>query len=481
MRLYQQLAQQLEVLLGDGTLAVGDRLPSIRELCAQRKVSPATAMRAYEQLEARDLIESRARSGYYVARPPAPVTTPAGIARTRARKTPVDVSDLVFEILDSVHDRSVVPLGSAFPAPSLFPWSKLARHLGSAARRADPWSSVASVSSGHAGLRRQIAQRYLRRGVSVSAAEIVITAGALEALTLCLQVLTKPGDLVGIESPSFHGCLQAIEALGLRAVEIPTHPSEGVDLGALALALERNDIRACWFMSSFQNPLGATMPDEKKADLATLLAHHDVALIEDDVYAELHFGAAPRPVKAFDTEGLVLNCGSFSKCLAPGYRLGWVAAGPFAAAIQRRKITSSLATSVPIQEGIASFLQQDAYDAHLERLRTALAAQQTAALRSLQQHLRGACRVSRPDGGYFLWLEFARETDSLALHAALLQKGISIAPGPIFSPRREFRNCVRINCGHPWTVDFDAAIGELGASLSAAASVSDRRRAAPRR
>src|SRR6185437_15155394 len=209
-------------------------------------------------------------------------------------------------------------------------------------------------------LRRQIARRYLRSGVRISPEEIVITSGALEALNLSLQILTRPGDAVAIESPAFYACLQAIEALGLKAVEIPTDPREGVDLAALASAIDKHGVRACWLMTSFQNPLGATMPEAKKRELMDVLNEREVPLIEDDVYAELYFGdERPRPAKAFDTKGRVLHCISFSKCLAPGYRLGWVAAGQFAPAVQRRKITSSLATSIPVQDGIALLLRQD--------------------------------------------------------------------------------------------------------------------------
>jgi DNA-binding transcriptional MocR family regulator len=247
-------------------------------------------------------------------------------------------------------------------------------------------------------------------------------------------------------------------------VEIPTHPREGVDLGALEQALEKhNNIRACWFMPTFQNPLGATMPDEKKRDLVQLLEKRSVPLIEDDVYAELYFGhERPRPAKAFDTKGIVLSCGSFSKCLAPGYRLGWVAAGQFAQSIQRRKMTTSLATSVPVQEGIALLMRQDGYDGHLGKLRRTLAAQQASALRSLQKHLPDGYRVTQPEGGYFLWVELPAGVDSLEVHRQLLDRDISIAPGPIFSPRREFQSCVRINCGHPWTAGLDQAIATLG-------------------
>jgi DNA-binding transcriptional MocR family regulator len=460
--MYQELADQLAGLIREGTLKPGDRVPSVRQVVRERGVSPATAMRAYELLESRGLVETRPRSGYYVSPPSREEAPEPRRARAAARSTRVDVSELVFEILDAVRDRQVIPLGSAFPSPLLFPWAKLARYLGSSARRMDPWTTVEGLSPGILELRRQIARRYLRFGTKVSADEIVITSGALEGLNLALGVLCRPGDSVAIESPAFYACLQAIEMLGLKAVEIPTHPGEGVDVGALAQAIEKHSIRACWFMTSFQNPLGATMPEQKKRELVTLLEKHEIPLIEDDVYAELYFGdARPRPAKAFDTKGLVLNCSSFSKCLAPGYRLGWVAAGRFAQEIQRRKIMSTLSTSIPVQEGIALLLRQDGYDSHLAKLRRILATQQAAALKSLSKHFPNEFRVTRPAGGYFLWVEFPRTVDALELHRLALEEGIGLAPGPIFSPRREFRNCVRLNCGHPWTTEMDGAIATL--------------------
>ena len=430
-------------------------------MCRDRGVSVATVTHAYQLLEARGVIESRPQSGHYVAARARPGARPRQVRA--ARTTRVEVSELVFEILNAARDRAAVPLGSAFPSPMLFPWKKLARYLGSAARHMDPWSTVESLPPGSAELRRQIARRYLRFGIRVLADEIVITNGALDALNLSLQAVTKPGDAVAVESPSFYACLQAIESLGLKAVEVRTDPREGVDLGALEQAIDSHRVRACWFMTTFQNPLGATMPDEKKRDLVRLLESRDVPLIEDDVYAELYFSPRrPRAAKAFETKGLVLHCGSFSKCLAPGYRLGWVAAGRFERDIQRRKVMTSLATSLPIQDGIARLLRDDGYDAHLKILRRALAAQQAALLKCLREHWRRDVRVTRPDGGYFVWLELPPSVDSLALHGLALDRGISIAPGPIFSPRREFRNCVRLNCGHPWNAELESAVRRLG-------------------
>jgi DNA-binding transcriptional MocR family regulator len=473
LKLYEELAGHLSGLISDGTLRAGERVPSVRDLVRERRVSPATAMRAYQLLEAKGLVETRPRSGYYVSEPNVIEPNTRRIAeprrsRTSPRTTRVEVSELVFQILDASRDRDVVPLGSAFPSPTLFPWPRLARYLGSSTRRMDPWSTVESLPPGSVDLRRQIARRYLKYGTHVSAEEIVITSGALEALNLSLQVLTRPGDCVAVEAPAFYGCLQAVEALGLKAVEIPTDPREGVNLGALSQAIERHGIRVCWLMTSFQNPLGATMPEAKKRELVQLLEKHGVPLIEDDVYAELHFGEQrPHPAKAFESKGGVLSCGSFSKCLAPGYRLGWVAAGRFAADVQKRKIITSLSTSLPIQDGIALYLKQDGYDAHLAKLRLALANQQAALLGSLQKHFPAGYRVTRPDGGYFVWVELPRGVDTLELHRAALDRGISIAPGPLFSPRREVRNCLRLNYGHPWTPGFDRAIAQLGELLRA--------------
>jgi len=293
-----------------------------------------------------------------------------------------------------------------------------------------------------------------------------VTAGALEALNLALQTVTRPGDTVAVEAPTFYGCLQAVERLALNVIEIPTHPADGVDLAALAKALAKHPIRACWFMTTLQHPTGAIVPTERKRELVNLLASHDVALIEDDAYAELQFSAAPSlPAKAYDKRGLVLHCGSFSKCLAPGYRLGWVAAGRFAGDVARRKIESSLATSLPVQLAIADMLARGGYDSHLVRLRGALASQQSAALASLRRHFPAGYRVAQPGGGYFLWIECGAGVDSRDLHRLALAAGIGIAPGPIFSARQQFGNFIRINTGHPWTSTLDKAVQRLGEIL----------------
>ena len=468
MTLYERLAGELSQLIESGVLRPGERIPSVRATCRSRSMSPATVMHAYGLLEDRGLISTRPRSGYYVnARlrelPPEPEVT-----RPSRRAVAVDVNELVFEVLEATRDRRLVPLGSPFPSPLLFPLAKIGRLLGAAARRFDPWQTVDSLPLGSNELRRQIARHYLESDVILSAEDIVITTGALEALNLCLQVVTRPGDLVAVESPAFYGALQAVEAMGLRAIEIPTHPREGVSLAALGTTLDKHDVKACWFMTNFQNPLGSTMPEEKKRELVQMLARRGVPLVEDDVYGELYLdGERPKPAKAYDRAGIVMHCSSFAKCLAPGYRVGWTAPGRFTQAVERRKLMTSISTSIPPQLAIAAYLKSGGYERHLRNLRQAFASQLAPIAEAIGRNFPAGTRVTRPRGGYFLWVELPKSVDALRLHRGALEEGISVAPGPMFSAKREYSNCLRINYGHPWTARMKDAIAVLGGLINA--------------
>ena len=467
MKQYEQLAEDLAQLIRSGVLRPADRMPSVRKLTRSRSISPGTVLAAYGVLEDRGLIEARPRSGYYVAVRKSPVLPPPDMHRPDGWSTAVDVSELVFDVLASTKDRTVVPLGSAFPSPLLFPFRQLIRALTSPGHEFDPWQTVKDLSPGNLELRRLIARRYLESGCTIDAEEIVITSGAMEALNICLQAVTQPGDVVAIETPAFPPALQAIEGARLRAVEIPTDPLRGVDLNALEVALARHRVKACWFMTTFQNPLGSLMAESDKKALVELLARHEVPLIEDDVYAELYLnGVRPRPAKAFDTAGLVMHCSSFSKNLAPGFRVGWVAPGRYARQVSQRKLISSLSASVPAQLAIAVYLTQGGYERHLRQLRAALAAQQHRMLQAVSRHFPEGSRVTSPEGGYFVWVELPAAVDSLALHRSAMQAGISISPGPMFSAQRGFRNCLRLNYGHTWSDEMDRAVATLGALIA---------------
>ena len=462
---YETLAEDIAASIANGTLKPGDRLPSVRQTRSSRNVSAATVFEAYYLLESRGLIQSRPRSGYYVAAPPSKsrAAVPTAPSKPDGQAREVKITDLIFDMLQAATRREVVPLGSAFPSPLFFPLPRLGRALAASATHLDPWSTVEHLTPGSLELRRQVAQRYLLDGVRADVDEIVVTNGAMEALNLCLAATCKPGSAVVVESPCFYACLQALERQGLQAIEVATDPRTGMDLDALETILVRDRPSAVWVMTNFQNPLGCSMTAEKKQALVELVHRQQVPLIEDDVYHELYFDPQrPASTKAFDRDGWVLHCSSFSKTLAPGYRIGWANAGRFAREVAQQKLGASLATSIPVQLALASYLERGSYDRHLRGLRARLRTQRDVYAALIGEVFPTGTRVSHPDGGYFLWVELPDACDALALAQRAMAEGTSVSPGPIFSPAGAFRDCLRVNFGHPLTMEVADAVRRVG-------------------
>jgi DNA-binding transcriptional MocR family regulator len=425
-------------------------------------------MHAYARLEDFGLIEARPRSGYYVrARPSRPAEPVMSSPPTVS--TEVNVAGLVFDVLEAIKRPEIVPLGSAFPSPEHFPTEKLNRAAADVARRLSVWSSVRDLPPGNSELRRLIALRYAEAGVDTAPEDIVITCGAMEAINLSLNAVARPGDIVAIESPTFYSTLLSIERMGMKVVEIATSPRDGIDLDSLQNALDSLDVAACIVMSNFQNPLGALMPDEKKRELVAMLAKTNTPLVEDDVYAELYFGKTkPRPAKSFDRSGLVLHCGSFAKCLAPGSRIGWVLPGRFKSEIERLKFITTVSTSSLPQAALAEYLKNGGYERHLRGFRQRLSEALAVMTHAVTTHFPAGSRLTQPQGGYMLWVELPKSIDALRLHQLALAEGISIAPGPLFSVKRKYKNFVRLNYGHfdvQSTVNAVRTLGRLSADL----------------
>ncbi|MFM0494127.1 aminotransferase-like domain-containing protein [Paraburkholderia caledonica] len=468
MNRFEIIANNLAEQIRAGHIPVGARLPSLRHIISQYGVSQTTVFRAYYLLEQWGLVRAEERAGYFVT-PGAAVDAVAPAERPEEAPKEVDISNLVFSVLESTRHPDIVPLGSAFPSPRLYPSARLLKSLVAGTRSLSPWSTVEDLP-GSDPLRKQIGLRYIGTGFAVAPEEIIVTNGALEALNLCLMAVTRPGDVVAVESPCFYAALQAIERLDLRAVEIPVDPVLGLDIDALRSALAQHPIRACWFMPNFQNPTGTSLSVEKKRALVEMLREKQVPLIEDDVYQELHFSRdRPLPAKAFDTEGLVMHCSSFSKTLAPGYRVGWATAGRFADKVRRLKLMTTLCASIPAQAGIADYLENGGYDRHLRSLRSSLQTQLVEMEAALHRWLPDAAEWTRPHGGYMLWLQLPQSVKAMELHALASERGISIAPGPMFSATHAFQNCVRLNFGHPWDARFENAIRALAQILDSPA------------
>jgi DNA-binding transcriptional MocR family regulator len=462
---YQELASFITGLVSNGTLEPGARVPSLRQISRQRQISISTALQAYRLLEDRSVIEARPQSGYYVARgrgrpsQNAPSAAQPELSAAGIVPGPADVSRL----LECAADPTLVPLGCAIPSANLLAGAHLDRFLARAARLAGDRHNHYTVPKGDLRLRRAIARRALRWGQALSAEDIVITSGCTEALTLALQAVARPGDAIAVESPTHFGVLNALAALDLRPHELPTDRREGIDLSALAAALERGAVRACLLSSSFNNPLGFTLANERKAVLLQLLATHEVPLIEDDIYGDLHFGAErPTPFSALDPQGNTLYCSSFSKTVAPGYRIGWIASRRYIQRVLERKLAFTLTGPALPQAALAEFLSTGGYDSHLRRLRRTFESTISQVVRAIGMAFPRGTRVTHPRGGYLLWVELPRPLRSRDLFERALAEGICFVPGDIFSATGRYGNCLRLSCGHAWNRRTEQALTKLG-------------------
>jgi DNA-binding transcriptional MocR family regulator len=460
---YEQLAQLIVSTVDNGTLAPGMRLPSVRAISEQQGISVSTALQAYRLLEDRGVLVARPQSGFYVAATQAGKFALPSASRRRVKASTVSIRGAVAVLLEHASNSALVPLGCAVPDAELLQSRRLDLALARAARQHGARHNVYGAPRGDPGLRREIARRAMRVGHVLSPDDITITNGCTEAVTIALSAVAKPGDTIAVESPTYFGLLHTLEVLGLKALELPTDPERGVNVAAFARLLETESVAACMLSSSFSNPLGSTMPEAGKRELLALLSRHKVPLIEDDVYGEIHFTRdRPKPFVALDGGAGTIYCSSFSKSLAPGYRIGWIATSAYAQQVADCKLAFSLCSPVLLQVALADFLASGAYDTHMRRLRRLLEQNVLRLARAIETSFPADTRVSRPAGGFALWVELPRGFDSRALFDEALEHGICFAPGDVFSASRHFRNCLRLSAGSSWSERIEKGVRRLG-------------------
>jgi len=461
---YEQLAELVVGMIDKGALSPGMRVPSVRSVSEQHRISIATVLQAYRLLEDRGVLVARPQSGFYVSGAHHTGFALPSTSRPRTRASTVSISGAVAALLEHASNNALVPLGCAVPDPGLLRSQRLDLALARMARQHGAGHNVYSPPRGEAALRREIAKRSMRAGHALSPDDILVTGGCTEALMLALGAVAKPGDTIAVESPTYFGLLHTLEVLGLKALELSTDPIRGVDIAALARVLDKETVAACVLSSGFSNPLGCAMAEGDKRLLLALLAKHAIPLIEDDVYGDVHFGRErPKPFLALaQGKNKVIYCSSFSKSLAPGYRVGWIAPGAYAQRVMERKLAFSLSTPVLPQLAIAQFLEGNAYDVHLRRLRRVLEENLGKMVRAIEASFPPGTRVSRPTGGFMLWLELPKHFDSRALFDEALENGICFAPGDVFSASRRYRNCLRVSAGHAWDERMDSGVRRLG-------------------
>ncbi len=461
--LYLNISDNIERQIMDKVLNIGDKLPSVRLLSKEHEVSVSTVLQAYYHLEGKGLIESRPQSGYYVRFNPA--RFPQKIEKSNPALTVKNksVEAIISEVYDDFATDNVMRFSLSVPAPEILPLAKLNKAMMQALRELPGNGTYYESIQGNELMRRQVARMSVQWGGTLKAEDIITTAGCMNAIAYCLMALTKPGDTIAVESPVYFGTLRFAQSIGLKVVELPTDPDTGVDPDDVKKALEKHNIKACFFVTNFSNPLGYCMPDEQKEALVKLLSRHGVPLIEDDLYGDVYFGTKrPRSCKSFDEEGNVLWCGSISKTLAPGYRVGWCAPGKYYEKVKRLKLYHSITSATPQQAAVANFLSTGRYEHHLRKLRQTLHANSLQYIRTIGEHFPEGTRVTNPTGGFILWVELDKHIDSYHLYQEAMLHKISIAPGSMFTLQDRYRNCMRLSYGLQWSPQVERALKKLG-------------------
>lgn len=460
--LYLQIAERLQTQIIQQVLRTGDKLPSVRMLSKEQGISLTTAYQAYGELEIKGFIEARPKSGYYVKFNACQSPRLIGKQKT-ARPQKVSVDSVTSMIYQKMKQEGVTRFSQATPSIQLLPEAKLNKSMMEAIRQSSTSCLEYEDLQGNELLRKHIAKNSFNWGGDVTEADIVTTQGCMEALVFCLKAVSSPGDSIAIETPTYFGIFNVLHSLGLKAVEIPVDPSTGLDIEYLERAMKTVQIKACLFVTNFSNPSGCDMSSERKKQLVKLLGEKDIPLIEDDIYGEMYFGKnRPSTCKSFDTKGIVLMCASISKTLAPGYRVGWCIPGRYMDRVLHQKLMSTVSSASPTQAAIAHFFETGRYDLHMRNLRKALHTQCLRYIQAIATFFPADTKISRPAGGFVLWIELNHKIDALELFHEALSNGISIAPGHIFSADGKFRHHIRISFGEPYTPAIEKSLRTLG-------------------
>jgi DNA-binding transcriptional MocR family regulator len=461
--LYLKLADKIESLIRAATFPAGGRIPSVRHMSRQQGVSIPTVLQAYLILQDRHLIEARPKSGFFVRTRIAEAFPVDLYQKRRLQSKSLSKFPPLMSLVHDVVDPRFIPLGGAHPSAQLLPARKLSSLMAAIARLHPHATVTCDPAPGCARLRAELSRRSLDWGCQLTPDDFLITNGATEALFLALCATTRQGDTVMVESPTHYGILNALSQLRLKAVAIPSSAPDSMDQDAAAKVIAREKVAAIVLVPNFNNPLGRIMSEACRLKLVAMASKKDIPIIEDDVYGDLYFaGQRPPCLKSLDTNGSILLCSSFSKTLAPGYRVGYLAAGRYQDQIIPLKTALNYAGNPLPARTVAEFLRTGGYEHHLATLRRTF--------RDQVQHLRQALiavlpqevRITQPQGGFVLWLQLPAAVDAMALFHEARRHNLSIAPGHLFSPSAEYKNYLRLSCTHPWNDRTAEGIQLLG-------------------
>lgn len=452
--LYLEIASVMALEIEKGVYREGEKILSLRALARRFNCTVETALKAYVELEKKGLLFAKARSGFVVAKKMNSIELKLeaiNLENLRAH-------EVLGHLLKIEGKREVIGFGTALRTPHLFPLKKIYSQVTGANKVFQELDSHYSYPPGPEGLRLQIAKRLSARGMSATKEQILICAGATEAIFLSLLLTTKTGDNVLVHSPCFFGSLNSMAALGLNVFEVM-----GEDLNEIEKIIKKENIKVLIVQANFQQSTGTSFSEKLKKGLVEICAHHNVKIIEDDAYGELnHTGNLISNLRKHDKNNIVFSCGTFSKTLGPGLRLGWIYADDkLIEELVVLKLATTYSSSAHTEKAVELFLKNNSYQRHLSRMNRILAGNIKIIRSSLVKSLPDFVKISNPKGGFSLWINFDSRLDSFELYKKLMKENIAVSPGHIFTTGKKYRNEIRINCGLEMTKEVKRALQRM--------------------
>lgn len=459
--LYLQIADFIDQQISAGNLPPGIMLPPIRTLAEQLAVSKTTITMAYAELEAAGRVAGHVGQGTMVtaAAPVLKAVTPPLALPQRAPGAAV-INDLL-----RIGERpGLINFTTSSPAPDQLPVDAFARCLRTVLQEDGAAAFLYGPAGGYEPLRQSVARHITERGIVATPDEVLITAGAQQALDLSVRGLVAPGEWVVVESPCYMGALEVLEVHGARVAPAPMDEG-GLIVEQLEPLFRRLRPRMLYTTPTFQNPTGASLSLERRRRLVELAARWNVIVVEDTVCSELELtGPAPPALRALG--GPVVHCGSFSKGLLPGIRIGYLVAAP--EVIQRLtllKQASDLNSPGLLQRALARFLDAGHLAPHLRRVLGVYRERRSAALAALERHFPAAARWTRPAGGLHIWVTMPPPVDVSALYVAAIGAGVGFTPGVLFFPAGGASHHLRLSYGAEPPERIEAGIARLASLL----------------
>lgn len=464
--LYLQVAAAIEDQIERNGIMVGERLPPQRTLALQVGISRNTVVQAYKDLEHRGWVRSRVGRGTFATRP---VSGPTVVPAWQPQFS-TTINRLTTPFLGEAHGQQSAPLSLAVgkvPAdPGIIePFRQMLDLVleREGARAFDP-----GPPEGLPALRAAIAAHLGRGGTEVHPCEIIITAGARQALNIVASILLDPGDAVVIEGPTYRGAIQTFQTSGARLFSIPVD-RHGMNVEALESLLAYTKVKLIYTVPTFQNPTGATMSLERRHYLLQLAARHAIPIVEDDPYWELRYEGSSVPrIKALDDQGRVIHLGTFSKLVFPGVRIGWIAAP---ATVTQQAVVAKAAQGLHVsslpQWAMARLLEEGLLDPHIRRACQRLHSKRNVFLGALTRHTQGRLVLHRPQGGFFVWAQLPAPLYASDVLKDAMARGVDFVPGPSFWVSGGDPYSMRLCFARLDELGLEKAARRLGESISA--------------